>query len=182
MPCRHDCPSRRHLHTSLIASKPYMVEHECTPADGGRKRKAARKRKSMEERTERAAAVKKKKAEKNALVDSEPRSSRNGHNMVTPHRAQATLNHRNSVHAPPSLHIMRLPVAHRYSRTRRFSHPPQATVVLLPPINHRECRMALRPPCMANSLMTWARMAVDELTGTLKHAAHHLGQPSLSSP
>ena len=103
--CRQYCPSRRHLHTSLIASKPYMVEHECTPADGGRKRKAARKRKSMEERTERAAAVKKKKAEKNALVDSEPRSSRNGHNMVTPHRAQATLNHRNSVHAPPSLRI-----------------------------------------------------------------------------
>jgi hypothetical protein len=71
----------------------------------GSKRKAARKRKSMEEGTERAAAVKKKKAEKNALVDSEPRSSRNGHNMVTPHRAQATLNHRNSVHAPPSLRI-----------------------------------------------------------------------------
>ena len=93
----------------------------------------------MEERTERAAAVKKKKAEKNALVDSEPRSSRNGHTAsrpsnIEPSQFSSRITHHHCASIFEHKEVLSPPIR------------PQATVVLLPPINHRECRMVLMMP------------------------------------
>ena len=84
------------------------------------------------------------------------RSSRNGHLASCPSNTEPS--HRNSVRAPPSsrFHI-RVKEGEEGSLPIRL----QATVVL-PTINHRKYGMALTPPCMANSLVSQACMAVKD--------------------
>ena len=87
-------------------------------------------------------------------------SLRNGHLAPRPSNIEPT--QLPTVREPPSV------ITHRYSRTRRGKKVPSLPIrlratVVLPTTNHQECSlMALQPPCMTNSRVTRARMAVKE--------------------
>ena len=92
------------------------------------------------------------------MIDSEP--SLNSHTTSRPRKIEASL---------AGHHHRAWVIAHKEKEEGFLPPRPQLRAsdlthrtVMLPTINHRECRMALQPPCMANRLMTQACMAVEE--------------------